>query len=115
MGLLEGVRVVRSGDAGVRLSACEIADFFVDVPYAGEIVRARHCGDALKLHEGGDQFITLPMTSFSTKSGSARRGTVGCAGCNQFCVARITLPVPANRGIFAGMKRPRSLLSCGTK
>jgi hypothetical protein len=73
MGLLEGVRVVRSSDTGVRLSACEIADFFVDVPYAGEIVRARHCGDALKLHEGGDQFITLPMTSFNKEQVSPTR------------------------------------------
>jgi len=73
MGLLEGVRVVRSGDAGVRSSACEIAEFFVDVSYAGEIVRARHCGDVLKLHEGGDQFITLPMTSFNKEQVSPTR------------------------------------------
>ena len=35
-------------------AACEIPDFFVDVPYEGEIVRARLDGDVLKLHEGGD-------------------------------------------------------------
>ena len=44
---------------------CDVSDFFVDVTYEGEVVRARHCGDSLQLHEGGDQFITLPMTSFS--------------------------------------------------
>ena len=41
MGLLDGVRVVRSGDPAVRAAACEMADFFVDVPYRDEIVRAR--------------------------------------------------------------------------
>lgn len=73
MGLLEGVRLVRSSDPGARSAACEIADVFVDVPYAGEIVRARHCGDSLKLHEGGDQFITLPVTAFGKEQVSPTR------------------------------------------
>ena len=73
MGLLEGVRVVRSSDPSVRNSACDITDFFVDVPYSGEIVRARHFGDSLKLHEGGDQFITLPMTTFGKEQISPTR------------------------------------------
>jgi hypothetical protein len=73
MGLLEGARVVRSSDPEVRRTACDIADFFVDVSYEGEIVRARHCGDALKLHEGGDQFITLPLTVFSKEQISPAR------------------------------------------
>jgi hypothetical protein len=33
MGLLEGIRVVRSGDASVRRQACEVDDYFVDVPH----------------------------------------------------------------------------------
>ncbi len=41
MGLLEGIRVVRSSDPAVRRAACDVAEFFVDVPYEGEIVRAR--------------------------------------------------------------------------
>ncbi len=41
MGLLEGVRVVRSSDPAVRLAACAVPDFFVDLPFDGEIVRAR--------------------------------------------------------------------------
>src|SRR4051812_44107093 len=40
MGLLEGLRVVRSSDVGVRRAACEVPEYFVDVPHAGEIVRA---------------------------------------------------------------------------
>lgn len=65
MGLLEGIRVVRSGDPALRRGACDISDFFVDVPYEGEIVRARHREGTLQLHEGGDSFVTLPPTEFT--------------------------------------------------
>jgi hypothetical protein len=65
MGLLEGVRVVRSSDVAVRLAACEVADFFVDVPHQGEIVRARLIDGALKLHEGGTCYVTLPSVPFT--------------------------------------------------
>ena len=75
MGLLDGIRVVRSSDPAVRRAACDIPDFFADVPYAGEIVRARSAGDSLKLHEGGDQFITLPLTTFSREQISPTRDT----------------------------------------
>ena len=73
MGLLEGVRVARSGDPALRLAACEVADFFVDVPYQGELVRARHTNGALTLHEGGDSFITLPGCEFTRAQVSPAR------------------------------------------
>ena len=73
MGLLEGVRVVRSGDPAVRCAACDITDFFADVPHAGEIVRARWLDGALKLHEGGDRYTTLPATEFSKAQVSPTR------------------------------------------
>src|SRR5580692_11789898 len=38
LGLLENVRVVRSSDVAFRRAACDISEFFVDVPYSGEIV-----------------------------------------------------------------------------
>jgi len=63
MGLLDGLDVVRSSDPAVRRRACEVDDFYVDVPYEGEIVRARARAGQLYLHEGGDSFITLPATS----------------------------------------------------
>lgn len=65
MGLLEGVRVVRSGDRAVREAACDIAECFVDVPHQGEIVRARLLDGALKLHEGGNSYVTLPEQPFA--------------------------------------------------
>jgi hypothetical protein len=64
MGLLEGVRVIRSADPEFRRAACAIEDVFVDVPWENEIVRARmvhaDAGQILQLHEGGPNFITIP-------------------------------------------------------
>src|SRR5579863_438072 len=57
LGWLDGIEVVRSSDPDVRRRACDIADFFVDAPYQGEIVRARFTGGELTLHEGGNEFV----------------------------------------------------------
>ncbi len=59
MGLLDGVDVVRSGDPEVRRRACDVDEFFVDVAYEGEIVRARARAGGLYLHQGGDAFVAL--------------------------------------------------------
>lgn len=76
MGLLDGIRVIRSSDPAVREAACEVADFFVDVPCEGEIVRARHCSDGmLRLHCGGDQYINLPRQRFEKRQISPARDT----------------------------------------
>ena len=75
MGLLEGVRVVRSSDPAVRRAACAVPDFYVDVPYAGEVVRARWQEGKLQLHEGGDSFVTLPPVEFAPEQVSPARDT----------------------------------------
>jgi hypothetical protein len=75
MGLLEGIRIVRSSDAVVRQSACEVSEFFVDVPHENEIVRARFANGALQLHEGGDSFVTLPPASFTKAQVTPTRDT----------------------------------------
>ena len=98
MGLFEGIRVVRSSDPAVRQAACDVPEFFVDVPYEGEIVRARFTPEdggadpalrdqdarqrvptefrgKLTLHEGGDSFVTLPKTAFSKEQISPTRDT----------------------------------------
>lgn len=72
-GLLDGVRVVRSGDRAVREAACDIAECFVDVPHQGEIVRARLLDGALKLHEGGSSYVTLPAQPFAKAQVSPTR------------------------------------------
>lgn len=60
MGLLEGIRVVRSGDAAFRRAACPVTDYFADLPHEGETVRARMMNGEFKLHEGGSSYVTLP-------------------------------------------------------
>jgi hypothetical protein len=63
MGLLDGLDVVTSSDPEVRRRACDVEDFYVDVAYAGEIVRARAQAGRLYLHEGGDSFIAVATAS----------------------------------------------------
>jgi len=60
MGLLDGIEVVRSGDATLRTEASDLETFYADVPYEGEIVRAEMHEGALRLHEGGGSYITIP-------------------------------------------------------
>jgi hypothetical protein len=73
IGLLEGIRVVRSSDPIVRREACDVPEFFVDVPFEGEIVRARFLDGAFQLHEGGDSYINVPGTAFSKEQVSPTR------------------------------------------
>jgi hypothetical protein len=73
MGLLDGVRVVRSSDPAVRRAACDVTEFFVDVPHENEIVRARLVNGGLTLHEGGDSFVTLPSVPFTKEQTSPTR------------------------------------------
>ncbi len=75
MGLLNGVRVVRSSDPAVRRAACDIPEFFVDVPYEGEIVRARVANGEFSLHEGGDSFLPLPAVQYTKEQISPTRDT----------------------------------------
>ena len=75
MGLLEDICVVRSGDAAVRMAACDVEDFFVDVTYEGETVRARRIEDSLQLHEGGERFLKLPAVEFGKAQVSPARDT----------------------------------------
>jgi hypothetical protein len=75
MGLLEDIRIVRSSDPALRRSACEVREFFIDVPHEGEVVRARFLDGALTLHEGGDSSVTLPATEFTREQISPARDT----------------------------------------
>jgi hypothetical protein len=75
MGLLDGIAVARSSDPALRRSACAVSEFFVDVPYQGEIVRARMRGGTLSLHAGGESFVTLPPVAFTREQISPTRDT----------------------------------------
>jgi hypothetical protein len=75
MGLLEGVRVVRSSMPEFRARAVAVPDYFVDVPYEGEIVRARYRDGKLLLHKGGDRFLEIPAEKFGPEQISPTRDT----------------------------------------
>ena len=75
LGLLEEIRVERSSNPEFRKRAVAIDDFFVDVPWEGETVRARHRDGKLLLHRGGDKFIELPPQSFDAAQISPTRDT----------------------------------------
>jgi hypothetical protein len=75
MGLLDGIRVIRSSDPAVRREGCDLADFFVDVHYEGETVRARWKNGVLRLHEGGERYTVLPAAPFAKEQVSPTRDT----------------------------------------
>src|SRR5580765_2322369 len=54
MGLLENMQIARSSAPDFRRAACSIDDFYVDLPYQDEIVRARFRDERLVLHQGGE-------------------------------------------------------------
>lgn len=62
LGLLDGIEIVRSGDKDVRKQASDLTEeFYADVPYEGETVRAEMHEGTLRLHEGGGKYITVPL------------------------------------------------------
>ncbi|HEY4284018.1 MAG TPA: hypothetical protein VGM62_13205 [Chthoniobacterales bacterium] len=73
MGLLDGLRVDRSGDPVFRRKAIEVEDRFVDVQWEGETVRARCRDGKLLLHQGGDKFIEVPWQEFDRSQVSPTR------------------------------------------
>jgi hypothetical protein len=75
MGLLDGIRVERSSDPELRKRAIPVDDYFVDVPWEGEIVRARHRGGRLLLHKGADRYMELPSQQHDATQISPTRDT----------------------------------------
>jgi hypothetical protein len=75
MGLLEGLRVERSSDPAFRRQATSVDDYFVDVKFRGETVRARCRDGKLLLHEGGDKFTEVPWQEFDRSQISPTRDT----------------------------------------
>jgi hypothetical protein len=75
MGLLDGVRVERSSAAQFRARAVAVLDYFVDLPYEGEIVRARFRDGKLLLHKGGDRFLEIASGEFGPEQISPTRDT----------------------------------------
>ena len=75
LGLLEGMRIERSGDPEFRRRAVAVDDYFVDVTHKGELVRARFTPESLLLHKGGDSYLKLPLEKFEPSQISPTRDT----------------------------------------
>lgn len=75
MGWLEGMRVERSSAPEFRARAAAVSGYFVDVPYEGEIVRARYRDGKLLLHKGGDRFLEIAGKEFGPEQISPTRDT----------------------------------------
>jgi hypothetical protein len=75
MGLLEGIRIERSGDPEFRKRAISVDDYFVDVHWEGEIVRARYREGKLLLHKGADRYVELPPQKSDATQISPTRDT----------------------------------------
>ena len=77
LGLLDGIEVVRSSDRSFREQGSELSDFFVDVSYEEELVRARYDAELglLRLHKGGTSYIDLPQQEWQRSQVSPSRDT----------------------------------------
>ncbi|MGB8342297.1 MAG: hypothetical protein WCE51_11965 [Chthoniobacterales bacterium] len=75
LGLLEGLRILRSGDPELRRRAVPVDDYFVDVIYENELVRARRSPDGLLLHKGGNFYLKLPLQDCDAAQISPTRDT----------------------------------------
>jgi hypothetical protein len=75
LGILEGIEVVRSGDPEIRRRAIDVEDYYVDVPYEGELVRARQREGRLTLHRGGGEYLDIPDRETGKESRSPTRDT----------------------------------------
>jgi len=75
IGLLDNVRVERSSDPAFRKRAVSVNDYFVDVRWEGEIVRARHRDGKLLLHKGGGKWIEVLWQDFDAAQISPARDT----------------------------------------
>lgn len=75
MGLLDGIRVERSSNPEFRKRAPSVDDYFVDVTWEGEVVRARYREGKLLLHKGGERYVELPELPHDAAQISPTRDT----------------------------------------
>ncbi|MBI5530038.1 MAG: hypothetical protein HY918_00870 [Candidatus Doudnabacteria bacterium] len=62
MHLLDGMEIVRSSDKDFRLATPDIkGEYFADLPYQGEIVRAKIENNKAALHEGGGKYTYFDL------------------------------------------------------
>jgi hypothetical protein len=59
LGILDGIEIMRSGDKEFREKATDLQEFYADVEYQNEIVRAQARDGRLYLHEGGGSYLEI--------------------------------------------------------
>ena len=75
MGLMDGIEVVRSSDPALRTQAIDVDDYFADVPYEGETVRARFKDGRFFLYKGGSNYFEVPVEQVEKSQISPTRDT----------------------------------------
>jgi hypothetical protein len=69
MHLIDGIEIVRSSDKDFRLATSDITgEHFADLPYQGEIVRAKIENNKAALHEGGGKYTYFDLPGKIEKS-----------------------------------------------
>ncbi len=75
MGLMQGIELIRSSDPELRKKAIDVDDYFADVPYEGETVRARMRGGNYYLYKGGNNYFEIPVEKVEKSQISPTRDT----------------------------------------
>lgn len=67
MGLLDTIEIVRSGDPKFREETCDVSEYYVDIPYEGEIARAKFMKEknVFEIHRGGEEYLGIPYQPFT--------------------------------------------------
>ena len=75
MDLIDGIDIVRSSDPDLRQQAIDIEDYFADVPFEGETVRARARDGGFYLYKGGSNYFEIPVENVNKKQINPTRDT----------------------------------------
>jgi hypothetical protein len=68
MGLLDGIEIQRSSDKNFRSLAQDLStEYFADIPYQNEVVRAQLLDGKFQLHEGGGKYTIIESPTVITK------------------------------------------------
>jgi hypothetical protein len=74
LGFLSGMEIMRSSDKQFRLQAMDLSgEYFADLKYENEIVRAKVQDDRLTLHQGGDNYLELPYQNITKEQKNPAR------------------------------------------
>ncbi len=74
LGLLDDITVIRSGDPDFRQQTSDLPkDYYADIIFQSEIVRAKKEPNGFSLHEGGEKYLHLPDQPVEKRQKNAGR------------------------------------------